>query len=76
MNITLSNYNSALPIVVEYKSLGRSPLDFSIPYTLENDTLSFNNADFQSAGMPVDYELYVIVKQNTETIYEERQTLN
>lgn len=75
MNINLTNYNSALPIVVEYKSLNRSELDFSIPYTLENDTLSFNDVDFQSAGIPIGYELYVIVKQNTETIYEERHTL-
>lgn len=75
MNITLTNYNTSLPIVIEYKSLGGSPLDFSIPYELDNNNLSFNDADFQSAGIPVGYELYVIVKQKEDIIYKERHIL-
>lgn len=76
MNINLTNYNNDLPITIEYKSLGYSSLDFSIPFTLDNNVLSFNDADFQSAGIPVGYELYVMVKQNEDIIYEERHVLN
>jgi hypothetical protein len=76
MNITLTNYNSALPIAVEYKSLGLSPLDFSIPFEITDTTLSFNDSDFQSAGMPVGYELYIIVKQNDTEIYREYHIIN
>lgn len=75
MNITLTNYNDTLPITIEYKSLAKSILDFSIPFTIENRVLLFNDSDFQSAGLPIGYELYVIVKQSEEIIYEERHTL-
>lgn len=69
MNITLTNYNSDLPIVIEYKSLSRSDLGFDIPFTLEGNVLSIDENAF---GFEFEYELYIIVKQNDNVIYDER----
>lgn len=73
MNITLTNYNSDLPIVIEYKSLSRSDLGFDIPYTLEDNVLSIDENGF---GLGFQYELYIIVKQNEDVIYDERHIVS
>ena len=72
MNINLTNYNSDLPITIEYKSLLRSELAIDIQFTLEGNVLSIDNNGFIPAGIPSEYELYVIVKQNEDVIYDER----
>jgi len=69
MNITLTNYNSDLPIVIEYKSLTRSHLGFDIPFLLEGNVLSIDENGF---GLEFEYELYVVVKQNEVVIYDQR----
>ena len=69
MNINLTNYNSDLPITIEYKSLSRSDLQFDIPFTLKDNVLSIDENEF---GFEFEYELYIIVKQNEDVIYDER----
>ena len=76
MKINLTNYNSDLPITIEYKSLSTIPLAFDIQFTLEGNVLSIDNNDFISAGIPSGYELYVIVKQNEDVIYDERHLID
>lgn len=76
MNINLTNYNSDLPITIEYKSLSRSELAIDIQFTLEGNVLSIDNNGFISAGIPSEYELYVIVKQNEDVIYYERHLID
>jgi len=69
MNINLTNYNSDLPITIEYKSLSRSELAIDIQFTLEGNVLSIDENEF---GFEFEYELYIIVKQNDNVIYDER----
>ena len=76
MKINLTNYNSDLPITIEYKSLSRNGLALDIQFTLEGNVLSIDNNDFISAGIPSGYELYVIVKQNEDVIYDERHLID
>jgi hypothetical protein len=76
MNIDLTNYNSDLPIEIEYKSLSRSELALDIQFTLEGNMLSIDDNGFISAGIPSGYELYVIVKQNEDIIYDERHLID
>jgi hypothetical protein len=76
MNIILTNYNSDLPIEIEYKSLSRSELVLDIQFTLEGNVLSIDDNGFISAGIPSGYELYVTVKQNEDVIYDERHLVD
>lgn len=73
MNITLTNYNSDLPITIEYKTLSRSDLQFDIPFTLEDNVLFIDENAF---GFEFEYELYIIVKQNEDVIYDERHIVS
>jgi len=76
MNIILTNYNSDLPIEIEYKSLSRGELALDIQFTLEGNVLSIDDNGFISAGIPSGYELYVTVKQNEDVIYDERHLVD
>lgn len=76
MNIILTNYNSDLPIEIEYKSLSRSEFALDIQFTLEGNVLSIDDNGFISAGIPSGYELYVTVKQNEDVIYDERHLVD
>lgn len=72
MKINLTNYNSDLPITIEYKSLTRSELEFDIPFLLEGNVLTIDENAF---GFEFEYELYIIVKQNEDVIYDERHLI-
>jgi hypothetical protein len=64
IKINLENYDSALPILVQWKMLPTfdwNNIDAS--FEIENDVLNFEY-DFTLLGLPVNYDIHIRVIQN------------
>ncbi len=75
IQLQLENYDSALPILVEWKMLPTfdwNTIDTS--FTIENDVLSFEY-DFTSVGLPVNYDIHIRVIQNEIELIRQIHTI-
>jgi hypothetical protein len=75
IQLQLENYDSALPILVEWKMLPTlywNTIDTS--FTIENDVLSFEY-DFTLVGLPVNYDIHIRVIQNEIELIRQIHTI-
>jgi hypothetical protein len=75
IQLQLENYDSALPILVEWKMLPTlywNTIDTS--FTIENDVLSFEY-DFTSVGLPVNYDIHIRAIQNETELIRQIHTI-
>lgn len=75
IQLQLENYDSALPILVEWKMLPTFDWNtIDAQTTIENNVLSFEY-DFTSVGLPVNYDIYIRVIQNEIELIRQIHTI-